>query len=97
MNDFDVEDLSNFILKWNIDFPIDRWWRKTHSVSFNSQHHREITFIDMFCEWKEDSLYKEIGEEDQKYIPGKGNFLKLQKREESLPEDFFEKIDFDKI
>lgn len=97
MNDFDLESLSHFILKWNIDFPIDRWWRKTHSVSFNSQRHREVTFIDMYNEWYEDNLYKELSKEKDKYIPGKGEFLKQQERQESLPEDFFDNIDFDKI
>ena len=97
MNDFDLEDLSNFILRWNIDFPIDRWWRKTHSISFNSQRHREMSFIDMFCEWYEDSLYKDIEKEEGKYNPGQGDFMKKQKKSDILPEDFFDNIDFDKI
>lgn len=97
MNNLSFDELLNLVLKWNIDFPIDRWWRKTHSVAFNSTRHREITFIDMFIEWYEDSLYEELLEEPYKYEPGKGDYLKQRKAESVLSEETFNNIDLDSI
>ncbi|NCB03803.1 MAG: hypothetical protein EOM67_16850, partial [Spirochaetia bacterium] len=60
--EIDVESLQDLVLRWNIDFPIDRWWRKLHDVSFNSERHREISFIDMFIEWQEEVMFEELSQ-----------------------------------
>lgn len=93
----DVESLQDLILRWNIDFPIDRWWRKLHDVSFNSERHREISFIDMFIEWQEEIMFEELSQLDkqERYIPSTGNYLKDLKPEvQSLSDEAFNKIDF---
>ena len=51
-------DIESFIYNWNIRYPIDRWWREKHKVSFNSPQHRVISFLDMFIEWAEDQLFE---------------------------------------
>lgn len=91
MNNFD--EFLYLILKWNVDFPIDRWWRKTHSVAFNSERHRESSFIDMLIEWEEDRLFEKI--EREKYIPDIGDYLKKREvKEDEISEEAFNKIDF---
>lgn len=70
--------LKDFILKWNVDFPIDRWWRNKHGVPFNSPAHREISFLDQYHEYIEDKMYEELSKkhgDDNVYKPGSGNFL----------------------
>lgn len=67
--------IKRFILNWDARFPIDRWWRQKYNVPFNSPTHREFNFIDMYIEFVEDRMVKEMLREDV-YIPGTGNFLK---------------------
>lgn len=51
------ENLENsvdrFIFHWH-DFPFDYWWRKKYNVPFGSAAHREMSFIDMYIEYRED-------------------------------------------
>ena len=60
-----VDDITDFITKWNINFPIDRWWRRKHDVAFNSPVHREVSFLDMRVEWEEDKLFEKMHKEDK--------------------------------
>lgn len=48
------------VLKWNSNFPIDRWWREKHGIAFSSPAHREVSFMDMYFEYIEDSVYMNI-------------------------------------
>lgn len=101
-NDFNVDELKDFIFKWNIDFPIDRWWRKRHGVIFNSSIHREVSFVDMFIEFLEEDLYEEFEEkrlklEEDPYIPGQGNFLFKREDAQELTDQEFSDIDLDSL
>src|SRR6056297_1831057 len=81
---FSTEELEKVIYEWNINNPIDRWWRTKHNIRFNSPEHRVASFIDMLLEFKEDMIYgkmfEDIKEEDEEdiYDPEKGNFIKEQ-------------------
>lgn len=83
-----IEDVKDFVLQWNLRYPIDRWWREKHNVSFNSSVHRVSSFIDQLIEYEEDKLFRKIIREEldkvkdreeekpnNEYIPGRGNFL----------------------
>ena len=101
-NGFSIDDLKDFIFKWTIDFPIDRWWRKKHGVIFNSSIHREVSFIDMFVEFLEDELYKESMEkikilEKEPYIPGERNFLFMREVAQEISDEEFDNIELDKL
>lgn len=93
------DDLKEIILYWNINFPIDRWWRKTYNISFNSAKHRETSFIDMWIDYLESSLFKEFMDEvdKEKYVPGKGNWLKKREVSQELSDEAFEGIDLEKL
>lgn len=95
----DINAIQDLILRWNIDFPIDRWWRKLHDVSFNSHRHREISFIDMFIEWEEETIYNKLNTlEEEKYIPNTGNFMKKKVKEnQGISDEAFNNIDLDKL
>lgn len=67
------KDIESFIYKWNLNYPIDRWWREKHKVIFNSPQHRVVSFLDMYIEWLEDKIYKselEKGVKNYTYKPG---------------------------
>jgi len=71
-----VDDVKGFITKWNINFPIDRWWRRKHDVAFNSPTHREVSFLDMRIEWEEDKLFDSVYEEQKNpYDINKGEYM----------------------
>lgn len=46
------------MILWNLKFPLDLWWRKKHSVAFLSKKHLEISQIQIYLEYLEDSLLK---------------------------------------
>lgn len=101
-NDFSLDELKDFILNWNIDFPIDRWWRKRHGVIFNSSAHREVSFIDMFIEFIEEGLYEDVVEkrkrlEEDPYISGERNFLFFREASQEITDEEFDSIDLDKL
>ena len=47
--------VDRWIFRWH-DFPFDFWWRKKYHVPFGSAAHREMSFIDMYIEWREDLM-----------------------------------------
>lgn len=85
------EDLS-FLVEWNSDFPLDRWWRQKYKIPFNSESHKSMSPKDMLLDFLEDSLYKKVVEELNKekteYKPGEKSFLK----EQTLDDQDFEDI-----
>ena len=66
--DDSIENVDRFILDWH-RFPLDYWWRKKHNVPFGSQQHRDMNFIDMLVEYREeiviDRLVKEYESEKE--------------------------------
>jgi len=47
--------VDRWIFRWH-DFPFDFWWRKKYHIPFGSSAHREMSFIDMYIEWREDLI-----------------------------------------
>lgn len=47
--------VDRFIFQWH-DFPFDYWWRKKYRVPFGSAAHREMSFVDMYIEYREDLM-----------------------------------------
>lgn len=96
-----------FIFSWH-QFPIDYWWRKKYHVPFGSSQHREMNFIDMWIEYREEvMLNKQISQSDQYDEEAEDEALGLKddnKRvvkvtEKEIDEDF-ENLDleqFDKV
>ncbi len=72
----DEKNVRDKIIDWNLNFPIDRWWRKKHGVAFNSSAHREISFLDQLFEFEEDKLFDELQGENE-YKPNVGDWLEV--------------------
>lgn len=100
-NDSDVKNFESFILQWNIENPVDRWWRSKHSIAFNSSSHREISFIDMYMEFYEETIYEKAlkqtkKKEEDPYVPGTHDFLypvEHDKGEDTMSEEDFNDIE----
>ena len=56
--------LEKEIVKWNFNFPLDRWWRKKYGVPFNSKKHQKISQIDILFEYFEENTIRDIGSSD---------------------------------
>lgn len=57
--------IRNFLINWN-KFPIDYWWRHKHNVAFGSIQHREMNWIDMAIEYREEiEVTREIEARDR--------------------------------
>lgn len=81
------EDFEKFIYNWNIDNPVDRWYRQKYGIKFNSPEHRVLSFIDMAFEYREDEIYKEALEKDKTQYKN-GDYLKKQEFDpRNLPSD----------
>ena len=78
---FCSENLQELVKKWNLLFPLDRWYRKKYEISFGSPKHRELSFINMYFEYYEFYIYE--------YKP------KLQKErlKDKINDDFLEIYD----
>ncbi len=61
------EEIDKFIFKWH-DFLFDYWWRKKYKIPFGSQAHREMNFIDMYIEYREEFLLNKAIEEHDKAV-----------------------------
>lgn len=92
--------LRNFIIEWDNNHPYDYFWRKKYNVSFGSERHLSMSFIDMKIELLEDIVYHNFVIEvrrDKKI--DKTKLLNPIKRDETFSKEEleaeFENIDLD--
>lgn len=57
-------DVKEFMLKWNMQYPLDRWWREKHDVAFGSLQHKEASLVNMAFEFEEDKYFKKLQEDN---------------------------------
>lgn len=55
--------VDRFIFQWH-DYPFDFWWRRKYHVPFGSAAHKEMSFIDMVIEWREEAIVNRAITED---------------------------------
>jgi hypothetical protein len=103
-----LKEVKNFIIDWNVKFPIDRWYRQKYGIAFNSSQHRKVSLLDILIDYEEDFLFNtmhsRISEKDKrkKEYLSTGIFLQKQKEvKENLSEqevdDIFDNIDLDSL
>ena len=96
----DLDQIEAYVVRLNIDSPIDRWWRKKHNVAFNSAEHRAISIVDQYAERYEDYLYDNAHKtlkkrRDDPYIYGENDFV--YHREASEEDNLMSDDEFDSI
>lgn len=95
-----MESLGNQIVEWNNQFPIDRWYRKTYSIPFNSLEHRRMCYIDICFDYFEGKIFGEQLERKKEvdkdpYIPGTGNFLVIREINQEMSDEEFDLFSLD--
>jgi len=94
-----LQAVKEYIIKWNNLYPIDLWWRRKYNVSFNSEQHRKLNFIDAFIEYQEEktfSDYKKKSEEEKKNIEEyrmTGNYIKESEMSQEEIDRVFDTLD----
>lgn len=110
---FRAKNLKELVKIWNNKFPVDKWYRDKHKIPFNSEQHKNLSFIDMYFEYYEYIIYdylprmKKIKDEKKKnddttgivpkYEKGKGNFMKPIFLTEEDIDKAFEELDIDSM
>lgn len=97
--------VDRFIFNWHL-FPVDYWWRKKYNIPFGSSAHREMNFIDMLIEYREELLLSkafskndsELSEDDEKslglYDDSENNIVKMSSED---IDDEYEKLDLEQF
>jgi len=78
-----LNKIEQQIVEWNEQFPVDRWWREKHNIAFMSPAHRDCSFLDQLFEYEEERLIQKYKEDQDKYIPNQGDFIKIDKNDKS--------------
>ena len=73
-----LQKFKEEVFIWNMQFPVDKWWREKYKVPFMSKLHRDCSFIDQIFEYEEERLFKEVSQNDKtEYIPNIGEYLNV--------------------
>lgn len=89
------EEVDYFVLKWD-EFAIDYWWRKRYNIPFGSSQHREMNFIDMAVEYREQINFMRATNERDEPIRSEEDERVVRMTEEEIDEDY-ENLDLSKF
>ena len=71
-----TDEIRKTIIDWSIRFPYDRLWRRKYNIPYNSQVHKEISFIDQMIDLEEDKFFDDLYASAD-YIPNTGDWIKI--------------------
>ena len=54
------QQFEGTLIKWNLQFPLDREYRKAGGIILGSKEHREINQVDLYFQYLEDNIYNEL-------------------------------------
>lgn len=74
-----IGESREFLLKWNEAFPLDHWWREKYSIPFNSPKHRSVSYIDIYYDWLEYSMFEQYVETEKQNLEKLANYKKTGK------------------
>lgn len=93
-----TNEIKEAIYRWNMRFPVDRWWRNKHGIPIFSKEHRDSNFIDQLIEFHEDMIFKNLNSKDSgKYNAGTGDWININKPLKEDVDEAFDMIDISKI
>lgn len=86
--------IAEFIYDWNLNYPIDRWYREKYNIPFGSKKHRSSSVVSMRIDFEEDLLYKRELEKALKRKEYKvGNWLNPYVEKELSEEEKIKQFD----
>lgn len=64
-----------FVVKWNVEHPVDYRWRKHFNIPFGSKEHLDADFIDQEIWYEEFQLIKELSETEDAKLDENGRVI----------------------
>ena len=58
-----MSKIEEYLIQWNYQFPVDRWYRKKYNIGFLSPEHLELSQLDIAMEYLEDKIYEKFVDE----------------------------------
>lgn len=98
-----VKDYRKFVIEWNNNFPLDKWYREKYHIAFGSEQHKNTCQLDIYFEWLEENIFNEHQQEYQemqkkKELLDKGIWISQEPEiTDEMNDDLFDKIDIDSI
>ena len=90
-----TEKIDHFILEWD-SFVIDYWWRKRYNIPFGSKQHREMSFIDMAIEYREQIVFVKSQKEDNMVVEDEETNNVVHMTDKEIDDDY-ENLDLSKF
>jgi hypothetical protein len=87
------EEIDRFIFQWD-RIIVDYWWRKRYNIPFGSSAHREMNFIDMLIEYRENLNSIKSNKEENVIDANEDNIVRMS--DEEIDEDY-ENLDLSKF
>ena len=74
------QELTSYIVSWNIKYPYDKTWRSKYKVPIFSPSHKQMCLADIWMEIEEERLYDEAVEKyrDEKKEREEGSVTSLR-------------------
>lgn len=88
-------EIDHFVLKWD-EFAIDYWWRKRYNIPFGSSQHREMSFIDMAVEYREQITFMRATNEEEPPLITEEDSKVVRMTKEEIDEEY-ENLDLSKF
>ncbi len=97
-----ITDIRHSIEWWNIQYPLDKWYRDKFNIRYNSPEHLAIDVVDIRAQYEEDHLYRKAlldiaRSEKSPYLPGRGQWLSKQPESQEMSQqqidDLYQKVD----
>lgn len=94
--------MRSFLIEWNNTFVLDKSYRSSNNIKFNSPDHRQSCQIDIYLEHLEDEIFKEhlefsVETERKKDSYSKGIWMEEKKIDEAELAAIFDNIDIELI
>lgn len=94
-----TNSVGEFVKWWNLNFPLDKWYRGKFNIRWGSEEHRNTTLLSIHFEYEEERVFNYLRqevEEDKKktkYTPGDW----FNSEGEEIDDDIYDQIDISKI
>lgn len=92
-----TSSVSEFVRYWNIQFPLDKWYRTRHSIQWGVKRHREVSLLSIRFEYEESKLFINLQEEKELVPYEPGDWFSGEGQDIESSQEVFDQIDLDSI
>lgn len=91
-----TNSVGEFVKWWNIQFPLDKWYRVKYNIVWGSKRHKKTSLFTIYYEYEEEKVFRELDKEKTiDYSPG--DWFNSEGEDIDTSQEMFDKIDLDQI